>query len=213
MVGAWCPSLSPDGDQIAYVTDRSGPAPAGGRAPEPAGDRADPMPRQVSPPAPGGRLGRLVAGRAVAGVPGLAERTDPRRVARDAPGRQRCPGAGRERMTWQRFSPAAGRHCRTPMRSRWPTASDRMRCLPGRRRHRGEDPTVATGGFLAVTSVSGDGRRPSRRRRCSAASSGGREKDRCHLTARASGASHCGETRVQAKPSPASGDQATEATS
>ena len=44
----------------------------------------------------GGRLGRLVAGRAVAGVPGVAERPDPRRIARRPTGRQRCPGAGRD---------------------------------------------------------------------------------------------------------------------
>ena len=49
VVGAWCPSLSPDGHRIAYVTDRSGLPRLEVAHLDPAGRRADETPRLVSP--------------------------------------------------------------------------------------------------------------------------------------------------------------------
>ena len=49
VVGAWCPSLSPDGHRIAYVTDRSGLPRLEVAHLNAAGDTADRTPRQVSP--------------------------------------------------------------------------------------------------------------------------------------------------------------------
>ena len=82
--GAWCPALSPDGDRVAYVTDRSGiprlevAALDGGRRP-----RSCPRPDEevVSVAwSPGRRL---------AGLPGEPRRLDLRRAARRAARRQR----------------------------------------------------------------------------------------------------------------------------
>ena len=50
VVGSWCPSISPDGRQIAYVTDRSGLPRLEVAHLDPAGERADRTPRQVSRP-------------------------------------------------------------------------------------------------------------------------------------------------------------------
>lgn len=49
IVGAWCPSLSPEGDRIAYVTDRSGLPRLEVAHLDLAGIRADQAPQQVSP--------------------------------------------------------------------------------------------------------------------------------------------------------------------
>jgi dipeptidyl aminopeptidase/acylaminoacyl peptidase len=48
VVGSWCPSISPDGRQIAYVTDRSGLPRLEVAHLDPNGDDADRPPRQVS---------------------------------------------------------------------------------------------------------------------------------------------------------------------
>ncbi len=50
VVGSWCPSLSPDGRRIAYVTDRSGLPRLEVAHLDPTGDDADRPPRQVSLP-------------------------------------------------------------------------------------------------------------------------------------------------------------------
>jgi dipeptidyl aminopeptidase/acylaminoacyl peptidase len=50
VVGSWCPSISPDGRQIAYVTDRSGLPRLEVAHLDPAGACADRTPRQVSRP-------------------------------------------------------------------------------------------------------------------------------------------------------------------
>ena len=50
VVGSWCPSISPDGRQIAYVTDRSGLPRLEVAHLDPAGECADRQPRQVSLP-------------------------------------------------------------------------------------------------------------------------------------------------------------------
>ena len=49
VIGAWCPSLSPDGDRIAYVTDRSGLPRLEVAHLNATGDSADSIPRTVSP--------------------------------------------------------------------------------------------------------------------------------------------------------------------
>ena len=51
VVGAWCPSLSPAGDRIAYVTDRSGLPRLEVAHLDPSGEHADATPRTVSLPA------------------------------------------------------------------------------------------------------------------------------------------------------------------
>jgi dipeptidyl aminopeptidase/acylaminoacyl peptidase len=50
VVGSWCPSISPDGRQIAYVTDRSGLPRLEVVHLDPTGDDADRPPRRVSLP-------------------------------------------------------------------------------------------------------------------------------------------------------------------
>lgn len=50
VVGSWCPAISPDGRQIAYVTDRSGLPRLEVAHLDPTGDDADRPPRQVSLP-------------------------------------------------------------------------------------------------------------------------------------------------------------------
>lgn len=50
VVGSWCPSISPDGRQIAYVTDRSGLPRLEVAHLDLAGECADQVPRQVSLP-------------------------------------------------------------------------------------------------------------------------------------------------------------------
>ena len=50
VVGSWCPSISPDGRQIAYVTDRSGLPRLEVAHLDTAGECADRTPRQVSLP-------------------------------------------------------------------------------------------------------------------------------------------------------------------
>lgn len=50
VVGSWCPAISPDGRQIAYVTDRSGLPRLEVAHLDPSGDLADRAPRQVSLP-------------------------------------------------------------------------------------------------------------------------------------------------------------------
>ncbi len=50
VVGAWCPSLSPAGDRIAYVTDRSGLPRLEVAHLDPSGEHADATPRTVSLP-------------------------------------------------------------------------------------------------------------------------------------------------------------------
>lgn len=50
VVGSWCPALSPDGRQIAYVTDRSGLPRLEVAHLDPTGDDADRPPRRVSLP-------------------------------------------------------------------------------------------------------------------------------------------------------------------
>ena len=50
VVGSWCPSISPDGRQIAYVTDRSGLPRLEVVHLDPTGDDVDLPPRQVSLP-------------------------------------------------------------------------------------------------------------------------------------------------------------------
>ena len=49
VIGAWCPSLSPEGDRIAYVTDRSGLPRLEVAHLDPTGLTADRTPRLVSP--------------------------------------------------------------------------------------------------------------------------------------------------------------------
>ena len=50
VVGSWCPALSPDGRQVAYVTDRSGLPRLEVVHLDPTGDDVDRPPRQVSRP-------------------------------------------------------------------------------------------------------------------------------------------------------------------
>lgn len=50
VVGSWCPSISPDGRQLAYVTDRSGLPRLEVAHLDPSGDLADRAPWQVSLP-------------------------------------------------------------------------------------------------------------------------------------------------------------------
>ena len=85
--GAWCPALSPDGDRVAYVTDRSGHPAPGGRRRSTSGRRRP----SLSGPGAGGRLRRLVAGRRLAGLPGQPRRLDLRRAARRPSRRHRPP--------------------------------------------------------------------------------------------------------------------------
>ncbi len=158
VVGAWCPSLSPDGHRIAYVTDRSGLPRLEVAHLNAAGDTADRTPRQVSPAhqevisvawSPDGQwLAYLVS-------PGGLIRAELHVMRPD--GSDARPLAGID----DRSTVLAGCWTALPNTYAFSLADGRGPgadvCLVDVLT--GDVRTVASGGFLAVTSVSRDGRR------------------------------------------------------
>jgi dipeptidyl aminopeptidase/acylaminoacyl peptidase len=158
VVGAWCPSLSPDGHRIAYVTDRSGLPRLEVAHLNAAGDTADRTPRQVSPAhqevisvawSPDGQwLAYLVS-------PGGLIRAELHVMRPD--GGDARPLAGID----DRSTVLAGCWTALPNTYAFSLADGRGPgadvCLVDVLT--GDVRTVASGGFLAVTSVSRDGRR------------------------------------------------------
>ena len=158
VVGAWCPSLSPDGHRIAYVTDRSGLPRLEVAHLNAAGDTADRTPRQVSPAhqeiisvawSPDGQwLTYLVS-------PGGLIRAELHVMRPD--GSASRPLAGLD----ERSTVLAGCWTALPNTYAFSLADGRGPdadvCLVDVLT--GDVRTVASGGFLAVTSVSRDGRR------------------------------------------------------
>ena len=158
VVGAWCPSLSPDGHRIAYVTDRSGLPRLEVAHLNAAGDSADRTPRQVSPAhqevisvawSPDGQwLTYLVS-------PGGLIRAELHVMRPD--GSDARPLAGID----DRSTVLAGCWTALPHTYAFSLADGRGPnadvCLVDVQT--GDVRTVASGGFLAVTSVSRDGRR------------------------------------------------------
>src|SRR6478752_10241703 len=163
VVGAWCPSLSPDGHRIAYVTDRSGLPRLEVAHLNAAGDTADRTPLQVSPAhqevisvawSPDGQwLTYLVS-------PGGLIRAELHVMRPD--GSDSRPLAGLD----ERSTVLAGCWTALPNMYAFSLADGRGPdadvCLVDVTT--GDVRRVASGGFLAVTSVSGDGRRVIARR-------------------------------------------------
>lgn len=158
VVGAWCPSLSPDGDRIAYVTDRSGLPRLEVAHLDPTGGSADQTPRLVSPPdqevvsvawSPDGQwLAYLVSPGGLIRAELHVMRPDgsaPRVLAGTDSLETVFAGCWTALPHTYAFSLADGRS---------PNADVCLVDVVTGNIHR-----VASGGFLAVTSVSPDGRR------------------------------------------------------
>lgn len=163
VVGSWCPSLSPDGRQVAYVTDRSGLPRLEVVHLDPTGDDADRPPRQVSRPdqevisvawSPDGRwLTYLVSPNGFIRAELHAVRpdgTDHRVLAGTAEQETVFAGAWTSLPSTYAFSLADGRS---------PDADVYFVDV-----ETGALRRVATGGFLLVTGVSPDGHRVVARR-------------------------------------------------
>ncbi|MEP6562407.1 MAG: hypothetical protein ABJD68_15180, partial [Nakamurella sp.] len=157
VVGAWCPTLSPDGEQIAYVTDRSGLPRLEVARLNAAGDGAGAA-RQVSP-----THQEIVSAAWSPCGEWLAYLVSPGGLIRAELHVMRPDGSAARAL-------AGTDSLSTVLAGCWTTIPDTYAfsladgrgpaadvCLVNVRT--GALRTVATGGFLTVTSVSGDGRR------------------------------------------------------
>ncbi len=158
VIGAWCPSLSPDGRRIAYVTDRSGLPRLEVAHLDPAGEAADRVPRQVS-----GADQEVVS---VAWSPDgawLAYLVSPNGLIRAQLHAVRPDGTDARPLAGMDDASTVFAGCWTTIPRTYAFSladgrgPDAIACLVDV--ETGVIRTVARGGFLAVTSVSPDGTR------------------------------------------------------
>ncbi len=158
VIGAWCPSLSPTGDRIAYVTDRSGLPRLEVAHLDRTGLRADEAPRLVSPPhqevvsvawSPDGQwLAYLVS-------PGGLIRAELHVIRPDGTDSRLLAGGDRQSTVFAGcWTALPHTYAYSLADGRGPDAHVRLIDVTT-----GSSRLVAEGGFLVVTAVSPDGRR------------------------------------------------------